>query len=150
MTLTWQMFTVSLIIAGVLIYYVRHPLVWLMPLTVLFMCLPYIMRAVEIGRDRRTKQYEEKELRLKDISKEYAIALHSHRGMVHWTLIFEDEADDRRVYVLTVAMNKQDAHSFLCLGGMYRVKWLAVSRVICAMEDTGRERVKGVSEIGRI
>lgn len=132
-TLTWQLFAFSLAVTLLLDHCIEEgKIVWTLPVIVLILSIPYIVRVVEIIADVTRRQREERVLRLKDISKEYAVAIHSHRGMLHWTLIFEDEAG--KLFSLTAAATQQDAFSMWCEEGLYRVEWLNQSRVIVAME----------------
>lgn len=133
-TLTWQLLVFSLVVTLLLVRFVEEGqmLVWALPVIVLILSIPYIVRVAEIIGDMSRKRRETRVLRLKDLSKEYAVAIHSHRGMLHWTLIFEDEAG--QLFSLTAATTQEEALSMWRDEALYRVEWLTRSRVIVAME----------------
>lgn len=134
-TLTWQLLLFSLVVTLVLDHYIEGRVAWVLPVIVLVLSIPYIVRVAEIIADVSRAQCEKRTLRLKDISKEYAVVIHGHRGMLHWTLIFEDEADNGQLFSLTAAATQADALAMWKDGGLYRVEWLKQSRVITAMES---------------
>ena len=69
-------------------------------------------------------------MRLKDVSEEYAIAIHRRRGLVHWTLIFEDETRPGTLLSLSVAARRDEMASFFLLEKDYDVEWLQTARII--------------------
>ena len=133
-TLTWQVLLFSMAATLLLDRFIESRLIWALPVIVLVMSVPYIVRVVEIIGDRSQSRRCERTMRLVDISREFAVAIHSHRGMMHWTLIFEDEADGS-LHSLTAAATKEDARAMWREGAHYRVAWLDKSRVILEMES---------------
>lgn len=133
-TLTWQVLLFSLAATLLLDRFIESRLIWALPAIVLVLSLPYIVRVVEIIGDRSQSRRCEKTMRLVDVSREFAVAIHSHRGMMHWTLIFEDEADGS-LHSLTAAATQKDARAMWREGALYRVAWLDKSRVILEMES---------------
>ena len=131
--LTWQLLVFSLAAACALSRFLESDLawlVWLLPAFVLAMTMPYIARIGEMLRDLRAGRREKARLRLKDVSEEYAIAIHRRRGLVHWTLIFEDEARPGELLSLSVAARRDEMESFFTLERSYDVEWLKASRII--------------------
>ena len=114
--------------------FIESRLIWALPAIVLVLSVPYIVRVVEIIGDRSQGRRCERTMRLVDVSREFAVAIHSHRGMMHWTLIFEDEADGS-LYSLTAAATKEDARAMWRNGERYSLMWLDKSRVILEMES---------------
>ena len=133
-TLTWQVLLFSLAATLLLDRFIESRLIWALPAIVLVMSVPYIVRVIEIIGDRSQGRRCERTMRLVDVSREFAVAIHSHRGMMHWTLIFEDEADGS-LHSLTAAATKEDARAMWHSGAHYRVAWLDKSRVILEMES---------------
>ncbi|MBO4885404.1 MAG: hypothetical protein J5602_08835 [Clostridia bacterium] len=135
--LTWQLLVFSLAAAYALSRFLQSDmawLVWLLPVGVLGMTTPYIVRVGEMLRDLRAGRREKARLRLKDVSEEYAIAIHRRRGMVHWTLIFEDESRPGALFSLSVAARRSEMKSFFALESYYMVEWLPTARVIRSAE----------------
>ena len=133
-TLTWQVLLVSMAATLLLDRFIESRLIWALPAIVLVLSVPYIVRVVEIIGDRSQGRRCERTMRLVDVSREFAVAIHSHRGMMHWTLIFEDEADGS-LYSLTAAATKEDARAMWRNGERYSLMWLDKSRVILEMES---------------
>lgn len=133
-TLTWQVLLFSMAATLLLDRFIESRLIWALPVIVLVMSVPYIVRVVEIIGDRSQGRRCERTMRLVDVSREFAVAIHSHRGMMHWTLIFEDEADGS-LYSLTAAATKEDARAMWRNGERYSLMWLDKSRVILEMES---------------
>ena len=133
-TLTWQVLLFSMAATLLLDRFIESRLIWALPVIVLVMSVPYIVRVVEIIGDRSQGRRCERTMRLVDVSREFAVAIHSHRGMMHWTLIFEDEADSS-LYSLTAAATKEDARAMWRNGERYSLMWLDKSRVILEMES---------------
>ena len=133
-TLTWQVLAFSMAATLLLDRFIESRLIWALPVIVLVMSVPYIVRVVEIIGDRSQGRRCERTMRLVDVSREFAVAIHSHRGMMHWTLIFEDEADGS-LYSLTAAATKEDARAMWRNGERYSLMWLDKSRVILEMES---------------
>ena len=133
-TLTWQVLLFSMAATLLLDRFIESRLIWALPAIVLVLSVPYIVRVVEIIGDRSQGRRCERTMRLVDVSREFAVAIHSHRGMMHWTLIFEDEADGS-LYSLTAAATKEDALAMWRNGERYSLMWLDKSRVILEMES---------------
>ena len=133
-TLTWQVLLFSMAATLLLDRFIESRLIWALPAIVLVLSVPYIVRVVEIIGDRSQGRRRERTMRLVDVSREFAVAIHSHRGMMHWTLIFEDEADGS-LYSLTAAATKEDARAMWRNGERYSLMWLDKSRVILEMES---------------
>lgn len=133
-TLTWQVLLFSMAATLLLDRFIESRLIWALPVIVLVLSVPYIVRVVEIIGDRSQGRRCERTMRLVDVSREFAVAIHSHRGMMHWTLIFEDEADGS-LYSLTAAATKEDARAMWRNGERYSLMWLDKSRVILEMES---------------
>lgn len=133
-TLTWQVLLFSMAATLLLDRFIESRLIWALPVIVLVMSVPYIVRVVEIIGDRSQGRRCERTMRLVDVSREFAVAIHSHRGMMHWTLIFEDEADGS-LYSLTAAATKEEARAMWRNGERYSLMWLDKSRVILEMES---------------
>ena len=133
-TLTWQVLHFSMAATLLLDRFIESRLIWALPAIVLVLSVPYIVRVVEIIGDRSQGRRCERTMRLVDVSREFAVAIHSHRGMMHWTLIFEDEADGS-LYSLTAAATKEDARAMWRNGERYSLMWLDKSRVILEMES---------------
>ncbi|MCI5546256.1 MAG: hypothetical protein MR399_04810 [Clostridiales bacterium] len=133
-TLTWQVLLFSMAATLLLDRFIESRLIWALPAIVLVLSVPYIVRVVEIIGDRSQGRRCERTMRLVDVSREFAVAIHSHRGMMHWTLIFEDEADGS-LYSLTAAATKEDARAMWRNGERYSLMWLDKSRVILEMES---------------
>ena len=133
-TLTWQVLLFSMAATLLLDRFIESRLIWALPVIVLVMSVPYIVRVVEIIGDRSQGRRCERTMRLVDVSREFAVAIHSHRGMMHWSLIFEDEADGS-LYSLTAAATKEDARAMWRNGERYSLMWLDKSRVILEMES---------------
>lgn len=133
-TLTWQVLLFSMAATLLLDRFIESRLIWALPAIVLVMSVPYIVRVVEIIGDRSQGRRCERTMRLVDVSREFAVAIHSHRGMMHWTLIFENEADGS-LYSLTAAATKEDARAMWRNGERYSLMWLDKSRVILEMES---------------
>ena len=133
-TLTWQVLLFSMAATLLLDRFIESRLIWALPAIVLVLSVPYIVRVVEIIGDRSQGRRCERTMRLVDVSREFAVAIHSHRGMMHWTLIFEDEADGS-LYSLTAAATKEDARAMRHNGERYSLMWLDKSRVILEMES---------------
>ena len=133
-TLTWQVLLFSMAATLLLDRFIESRLIWALPVIVLVMSVPYIVRVVEIIGDRSQGRRCERTMRLVDVSREFAVAIHSHRGMMHWTLIFENEADGS-LYSLTAAATKEDARAMWRNGERYSLMWLDKSRVILEMES---------------
>ena len=133
-TLTWQVLLFSLAATLLLDRFIESRLIWALPAIVLVLSVPDIVRVVEIIGDRSQGRRCERTMRLVDVSREFAVAIHSHRGMMHWTLIFEDEADGS-LYSLTAAATKEDARAMWRNGERYSLMWLDKSRVILEMES---------------
>lgn len=133
-TLTWQVLLFSMAATLLLDRFIESRLIWALPAIVLVLSVPYIVRVVEIIGDRSQSRRCERTMRLVDVSREFAVAIHSHRGMMHWTLIFEDEADGS-LYSLTAAATKEDARAMWRNGERYSLMWLDKSRVILEMES---------------
>ena len=133
-TLTWQVLLFSMAATLLLDRFIESRLIWALPVIVLVMSVPYIVRVAEIIGDRSQGRRCERTMRLVDVSREFAVAIHSHRGMMHWTLIFEDEADGS-LYSLTAAATKEDARAMWRNGERYSLMWLDKSRVILEMES---------------
>ena len=133
-TLTWQVLLFSMAATLPLDRFIESRLIWALPAIVLVLSVPYIVRVVEIIGDRSQGRRCERTMRLVDVSREFAVAIHSHRGMMHWTLIFEDEADGS-LYSLTAAATKEDARAMWRNGERYSLMWLDKSRVILEMES---------------
>lgn len=133
-TLTWQVLLFSMAATLLLDRFIESRLIWALPSIVLVLSVPYIVRVVEIIGDRSQGRRCERTMRLVDVSREFAVAIHSHRGMMHWTLIFEDEADGS-LYSLTAAATKEDARAMWRNGERYSLMWLDKSRVILEMES---------------
>ena len=133
-TLTWQVLLFSMAATLLLDCFIESRLIWALPAIVLVLSVPYIVRVVEIIGDRSQGRRCERTMRLVDVSREFAVAIHSHRGMMHWTLIFEDEADGS-LYSLTAAATKEDARAMWRNGERYSLMWLDKSRVILEMES---------------
>ncbi len=133
-TLTWQVLLFSLAATLLLDRFIESRLIWALPVIVLVMSVPYIVRVLEIIGDRTGSRRCERTMRLVDVSREFAVAIHSHRGMMHWTLILEDEADGS-IHSLTAAATRKDARAMWLGGALYRVAWLDKSRVILEMES---------------
>ena len=133
-TLTWQVLLFSMAATLLLDRFIESRLIGALPAIVLVLSVPYIVRVVEIIGDRSQGRRCERTMRLVDVSREFAVAIHSHRGMMHWTLIFEDEADGS-LYSLTAAATKEDARAMWRNGERYSLMWLDKSRVILEMES---------------
>ena len=133
-TLTWQVLLFSMAATLLLDRFIESRLIWALPAIVLVLSVPYIVRVVEIIGDRSQGRRCERTMRLVDVNREFAVAIHSHRGMMHWTLIFEDEADGS-LYSLTAAATKEDARAMWRNGERYSLMWLDKSRVILEMES---------------
>ena len=133
-TLTWQVLLFSMAATLLLDRFIESRLIWALPAIVLVLSVPYIVRVVEIIGDRSQGRRCERTMRLVDVSREFAVAIHSHRGMMHWTLIFEDEADGS-LYSLTAAATKEDARAMWRNGERSSLMWLDKSRVILEMES---------------
>ena len=133
-TLTWQVLLFSMAATLLLDRFIESRLIWALPAIVLVLSVPYIVRVVEIIGDRSQGRRCERTMRLVDVSREFAVAIHSHRGMMHWTLIFEDEADGS-LYSLTAAATMEDARAMWHNGERYSLMWLDKSRVILEMES---------------
>lgn len=133
-TLTWQVLLFSMAATLLLDRFIESRLIWALPAIVLVLSVPYIVRVVEIIGDRSQGRRCERTMRLVDVSREFAVAIHSHRGMMHWTLIFEDEVDGS-LYSLTAAATKEDARAMWRNGERYSLMWLDKSRVILEMES---------------
>lgn len=133
-TLTWQVLLFSMAATLLLDRFIESRLIWALPAIVLVLSVPYIVRVVEIIGDRSQGRRCERTMRLVDVSREFAVAIHSHRGMMHWTLIFEDEADGS-LYSLTAAATKEDARAMWRNGERYSLMWLDKSRIILEMES---------------
>ena len=133
-TLTWQVLLFSMAATLLLDRFIESRLIWALPVIVLVLSVPYIVRVVEIIGDRSQGRRCERTMRLVDVSREFAVAIHSHRGMMHWTLIFENEADGS-LYSLTAAATKEDARAMWRNGERYSLMWLDKSRVILEMES---------------
>ena len=136
-TLTWQMPLFSAAAAFALSRFLEGDMawvVWLVPVCVLALTMPYIVRIGELARDLRRGERRTARLRLRDVSEEYAIAIHRHRGMVHWTLIFEDEEQSGQLLSLSVAARRSEAVSLFALGESYLVEWMPHSRLIRALQ----------------
>lgn len=133
-TLTWQVLLFSMAATLLLDRFIESRLIWALPAIVLVLSVPYIVRVVEIIGDRSQGRRCERTMRLVDVSREFAVAIHSHRGMMHWTLIFENEADGS-LYSLTAAATKEDARAMWRNGERYSLMWLDKSRVILEMES---------------
>ena len=133
-TLTWQVLLFIMAATLLLDRFIESRLIWALPAIVLVLSVPYIVRVVEIIGDRSQGRRCERTMRLVDVSREFAVAIHSHRGMMHWTLIFEDEADGS-LYSLTAAATKEDARAMWRNGERYSLMWLDKSRVILEMES---------------
>ena len=135
-TLTWQLLLFSVMVAFVISLFLEGDmnwLVWLLPVVVLAMSAPYIVRIGELVTDLRRGACSAAQLRLRDVSEEYAIVIHRQRGMVHWTLIFEDETQPGRLLSLSVAARREEMTSLFSLDEYYVVEWLPRSRVIQAV-----------------
>ena len=131
--LTWQLLLFSMAAAYALSRFLEGDmarLVWLLPVCVLAMTTPYIVRIGQMINDVRQSRRERALLRLKDVSEEYAIAIHRRRGMVHWTLIFEDEARPGTLFSLSVAARRDEVNAFFAVEKTYQVEWLKASRII--------------------
>lgn len=135
-TLSWQLLVFSLAVTLALDCFIESRLVWLLPVFVLMLSVPYLVRALEALGDLRRGRLQTGRLKLLDISEEYVIAVHTHRGLVHWTLIFEDENQSDRVVVLSAAARRADASAFFQEGARYQTAWLPRSRIIRSMERT--------------
>ena len=131
-TLTWQVLLFSMAATLLLDHFVESRVIWALPVIVFVLSVPYIVRVIEIIGDRSGNRRRERTMRLVDISREFAVAIHSHRGMMHWTLIFEDESDGS-LHSLTAAATKKDAHAMWRSDSLYHVVWLDKSRVILEM-----------------
>ena len=131
-TLGWQLLLFSLVAAIVFSHFLDSWLVWLLPACVLALSTPYIVRIGQIIRDRRRDETQTACLKLKDISEEYALAIHHQSGLVNWTLIFEDEAENGRLVVLSVAARRREIETLFQMGKTYAVEWMPSSRVICS------------------
>ena len=131
-TLTWQVLAFSMVVTILLDRFIESRLIWAIPAIVLVLSVPYIVRVIEIVDDQLKNHRCERTMRLVDISREFAVAIHSKRGMLHWTLIFEDEADGS-LHSLTAAATKEDARTMWHCDAPYEVVWLDKSRVILEM-----------------
>ena len=129
-TLGWQLLLFSLVMAFVLSLFLESWLVWLMPVCVLALSTPYITRIGQIIRDLRRGETRKARLRLKDVSEEYAIAIHHQSGLVSWTLIFEDEVERERLVVLSAAARRSEIGTLFRQDEVYLIEWLPSSRVI--------------------
>ena len=133
-TLTWQVLLFSMAATLLLDRFIESRLIWALPAIVLVLSVPYIVRVVEIIGDRSQGRRCERTMRLVDVSREFAVAIHSHRGRMHGTLICEDEADGS-LYSLTAAATMEDARAMWHNGERYSLMWLDNSRVILEMES---------------
>jgi|GEM_PF-5681005 len=138
-TLTWQLLLFSLVAAFVLSRFLESRLVWMLPVCVLALTMPYIARIGDILRDLRRGERRSARLILKDASEEYAIAIHRQRGLVHWTLIFEEEARPGTLVVLSAAARRGDMEAWFHLESSYLVEWLPLSRIISAAEPARKK-----------
>ena len=136
-TLCWQPLLISMGAAWLISRLLEKDIAWvpwLLPPFALAMTLPYITRLGEMAADLRRGSRQKARLRLKDVSEEFALAIHRQRGLHHWTLIFEDEARPGTLLSLSAAARRDDMRALFELETSYSVEWLPASRVIKKVE----------------